>query len=89
MRGQIRYDRGMDDLLKFFRDHKLAILGIAAFVYVAKFVCSKSMVLFDILVLVAGSLVLVTIYRYRPNESDAEMRKSFRRRNRRRHRTRR
>jgi hypothetical protein len=82
----------MDDVLKFFRDHKLAILAIAAVGYVAMFVCfrAKSAVLFDILVLVAGSLVLVAIYRYQPKGSDrAEIRKSLRRRKRRRHRTRR
>lgn len=78
----------MDDLLKFFRDHKLAALGVAVFVYVAKFVCdrAKSVVLLDILVFVVGGLVLVAIYRWQPAKSERPAtRKSFHRRKRRRH----
>ena len=79
----------MDKQLKFFREHKLAVVGIAIFGYIAVFVCFRvrSTVLFDIFVIVAGSLVLVTIYLWQPVKSGrAETRKSIRRRDRRHHR---
>jgi hypothetical protein len=75
------YNGGMDQSLKFIRNHKLAFLAVTVFVYAAKFACNKSTLAFDVLVLVAGGAVLVAIYRWEPNGGDrTKMHNSHRRR---------
>ena len=58
----------MEGLVKFVRTHKLVLLAAVAFVYAAKFAVGKSVLGFDILVLVAGGAILVAIYRWEPND---------------------
>lgn len=71
---------------KFVRAHKTAFMVFAVFSFVG-YVCARtrSVVAFDILVLMAGVWTLLTIVRYQPKQADDDERPDSGRRHRHKH----
>ena len=56
---------------KFVRAHKTAFMAFAIFTFLGYFCArTRTVVAFDILVLVAGTVILVAIFRYQPKQED-------------------
>ena len=68
--GTVGYDHGMNQF-KFVRAHKFAVVVVVIIAYLG-YVCARirNAVGFDILVLVAGGLILLVIFRYQPKPDD-------------------
>ena len=76
------YDGGMNQF-KFVRAHKTAFMAFAIFTFLG-YVCARirSVVGFDILVLAAGIVILMAIFRYQPKQEDDGEKPDSRRRHR-------